>query len=164
MYWCPLECVFQNLEAAKIWTFWFCLVWWHHCMLQCCTACTAPAKFLKAIFECVCVFYIYICAYKYICLPWKHERLCWGHLDNIFYSNCHYYSVSRLFFHIAHTIQLEKKWKKDWWSHICDANFVRIACGNMDPLLFIREGLELSEMCIKTHDGLFQRSLWTFKK
>lgn len=56
-------------------------------------------------------------------------------------------------FYLAYAIQLgKKKGKKEWWSHINDADFVRsygtIACGNMDPSLFTGEGLELSEMCI----------------
>lgn len=48
---------------------------------------------------------------------------------------------------------LEKKKGKEGWRQNHDANFVRpcgtIAPGNMSLLLFVREGLELSEIRIK---------------
>lgn len=47
----------------------------------------------------------------------------------------------------------KKKKGKEGWRQNHDANFVRpcgtIAPGNMSLLLFVREGLELSEICIK---------------
>lgn len=48
-----------------------------------------------------------------------------------------------------------------------DANFVRpcgtVLPGNMNLLLFVREGFELSEVCVIQQNGLFQRSLCIFK-
>lgn len=57
----------------------------------------------------------------------------------------------------------KKKSEKEWWSQINEdsvRSYGTIACGNIGPLLFIMDGLELSEMCIKNHNGLFQRSLF----
>lgn len=86
------------------------------------------------------------------------------HLDNIFYL-C--YRVSQWFLSVAHALQLEKKWEKKDGRQNNNANFVRpcgtIASGNKSLLLFVREGLELSEICIKTQNVLFQRILCIFK-
>lgn len=61
----------------------------------------------------------------------------------------------------------KKKWEKKDGRQNHDANFVgpcgTIASDNMSLLLFVREGLELPEICTQNQDGLFQRNLCIFE-